>query len=65
MINALTTQDELLLKTFKWTVSVSEYISRAGGNPSKILTMFPDDLLIHLIRNDLYVVYVPEVTKMP
>lgn len=55
--------DDMITKTIKWTTHSSKEILLAGGNPESVLGTIPDDVLITLIRNDLYLSYKGNKTK--
>lgn len=48
----------IVKKTVDWIRQADRMIIKAGGHPH-LIGKFPDDLLETLVRNDLYLVYLP------
>ena len=52
-------ENELIIKTVRWVQRCSSEITAAGGSAVSILDMISPQLLVHLVRNDLYLKHGP------
>jgi len=50
----------LVKKTIRWMRQADTAIGEAHGNPKYLINMFPEQLLEHLIRNNIYLTYTSE-----
>lgn len=58
--NPLEKENNLIRKTAKWVTKSSKEISKAGGNPDTLLSMISDEVIVTLVRNNLYITYKKE-----
>lgn len=47
-------ENEFIIKSVRWMQRCSSEITSAGGSAVSLLDMFSPQLIVHLVRNDLY-----------